>query len=117
MIPYFWAHNYSQQSHILDLALPVGYLADRLGRKLSLILGSLTVVVSVVVMALAPSIVVLIVMNITLGLGQSLSGVTMGSFLLENSTDMERVYLFSFSSGLQTGSTFVGNWIGGYLPT
>jgi MFS family permease len=68
-------------------------------------------------MALAPSIPVLILMNITLGLGQSLSGVTMGPFLLENSTDKERVYLFSFSSGLQTGSAFVGNWIGGYLPT
>ena len=101
----------------LICALPMGYLADRLGRKFSLILGAMTVVVSVVVMALAPSIVVLIVMNITLGLGQSLSGVTMGPFLLENSTDKERVYLFSFSAGLQTGSAFVGNWIGGYLPT
>jgi MFS family permease len=69
------------------------------------------------VMALAPSIAVLIVMNITLGLGQGLSGVAMGPFLLENSTDKERVYLFSYSSGLQTGSAFVGNWIGGYLPT
>ncbi len=77
----------------------------------------MTVVGSVVVIALAPSIPVLIMMNITLGLGQSLSGVTMGPFLLENSTDKERVYLFSFSSGLQTGSAFVGNWIGGYLPT
>jgi MFS family permease len=101
----------------LICALPMGYLADRLGRKLSLILGAMTVVGSVVVMALAPSIPVLIMMNITLGLGQSLSGVTMGPFLLENSTDKERVYLFSFSSGLQTGSAFVGNWIGGYLPT
>ena len=101
----------------LICALPMGYLADRLGRKLSLILGAMTVVGSVVIMALAPSIPVLILMNITLGLGQSLSGVTMGPFLLENSTDKERVYLFSFSSGLQTGSAFVGNWIGGYLPT
>ena len=101
----------------LICALPMGYLADRLGRKFSLILGAMTVVGSVVVMALAPSIPVLIMMNITLGLGQSLSGVTMGPFLLENSTDKERVYLFSFSAGLQTGSAFVGNWIGGYLPT
>lgn len=101
----------------LICALPMGYLADRLGRKLSLIVGAMTVVGSVVVMALAPSIPVLILMNVTLGLGQSLSGVTMGPFLLENSTDKERVYLFSFSSGLQTGSAFVGNWIGGYLPT
>jgi len=101
----------------LICALPMGYLADRLGRKLSLILGAMIVVASVVVMALIPSIPVLILMNISLGLGQSLSGVTMGPFLLENSNDKERVYLFSFSSGLQTGSAFVGNWIGGYLPT
>lgn len=98
-------------------ALPLGYLADRLGRKPSLILGAITVIGSVSVMALAPSVAVLIAMNITLGLGQSLSGVTMGPFLLENSTEKERIYLFSYSSGLQTASAFVGNWVGGYLPT
>jgi MFS family permease len=101
----------------LIAALPMGFVADRLGRKRSLIMGGLVVSASVLFMALFPSIPLLFALNVTLGIGQSLSGVTMGPFLMENSNDKERVYLFSFSSGLQTASAFIGNWIGGYLPT
>lgn len=101
----------------LIAALPMGFVADRLGRKRSLIIGGLVVSASVLFMALFPSIPLLFALNVTLGIGQSLSGVTMGPFLMENSNDKERVYLFSFSSGLQTASAFIGNWIGGYLPT
>ena len=36
---------------------------------------------------------------------------------MENSGELERTYLFSFSSGLQMASASAGNWIGGYLPT
>jgi MFS family permease len=41
----------------------------------------------------------------------------MAPFLMENSGERERTYLFSFSSGLQMAMASVGNWIGGYLPT
>jgi len=75
------------------------------------------VVLAILVMVLFPSAVIFIAMNILMGAGQSLSGVTMGPFLMENSTEKERTYLFSFSSGLQMASGFVGNWLGGYLPT
>jgi len=54
--------------------------------------------------------------NFIMGLGMSLSSVTMGPFLMENSGEKERTYLFSFSSGLNTAAGFVGNWVGGYLP-
>lgn len=101
----------------LIVALPMGYLADRLGRKTSLITGGSLVVLSVVVMVLFPSPGLFIGMNVVMGLAQSLSGVTMGPFLMENSTEKERVYLFSFTAGLSTASGFVGNWVGGYLPT
>jgi MFS family permease len=56
-------------------------------------------------------------MNVVSGLGQSLGAVTMAPFLMENSSEEERTYLFSFSSGLQMAMASVGNWIGGYLPT
>jgi MFS family permease len=36
---------------------------------------------------------------------------------MENSDEGERTYLFSFSSGIQMASMFMGNWLGGYLPT
>lgn len=101
----------------LLVALPMGYLADRLGRKLSLLIGNAAVVLAIFVMVLLPSAPMFIVMSMLMGAGQSLSGVTMGPFLMENSTEKERTYLFSFSSGLQMASGFVGNWLGGYLPT
>ena len=44
---------------------------------------------------------VLLAMNVVFGISQSLAGVTMSPFLMENSGEKERTYLFSFSSGLQ----------------
>jgi len=100
----------------LIVALPMGYLADILGRKLSLILGNTFVGIAVLMIVLFPSIPIFIAMNILMGIAQSLSGVTMGPFLMENSADEERTYLFSFSSGLRMTASSVGNWIGGYMP-
>ena len=100
----------------LLVALPMGYVADRLGRKNSLVLGGLVFALAVAAMVLWPLSWVFILMNVLVGMGQSLSGVTMGPFLMENSNEKERIYLFSFSSGLQMASAFAGNWIGGNLP-
>jgi hypothetical protein len=41
----------------------------------------------------------------------------MSPFLMENSDEKERTYLFSFGQGLQMTMASVGNWLGGYLPT
>ena len=101
----------------LVAAIPMGYLADLLGRKLSLIGGGLVMVVAICGMLLFPSPTIFILMNILMGLGQSISGVTMGPFLMENSGEKERTYLFSFSSGISMAASSVGNWIGGLLPT
>ncbi len=100
----------------LMAALPMGYLADRLGRKLSLVSSTILVALSVVIMVIYPKAWILIALNIVFGLGMSISSVTMGPFLMENSSESERTYLFSFGSGLQMAAGFVGNWIGGYLP-
>ena len=101
----------------LIAAIPMGYLADMLGRKISLIGGGVLTIAAVAGMLIFPSPWMFILMNILLGLGQSISGVTMGPFLMENSGDKERTYLFSFSSGLSMAASSVGNWIGGLLPT
>ena len=100
----------------LLVALPMGYLADILGRKVSLLIGGLGVAVAVFFMVLWPSAPMFIIMNVLLGMAQALSGVTMGPFLMENSTEKERTYLFSFSSGLQMASASLGNWLGGSMP-
>jgi MFS family permease len=101
----------------LIFALPMGYLADILGRKASLLISGLIISLSIGMMVVVPVIPVLYAMNILSGIAQSLAGVTMSPFLMENSGERERTYLFSFSSGMQMVSASVGNWIGGYLPT
>lgn len=98
-------------------ALPMGYLVDNIGHKTALIMGTAVLALAVGGMVLFPSALTFVLMNIVLGLAQSLTGVTMGPFLMENSGEKERTYLFSFTSGLQMASAFFGNWIGGYLPT
>jgi MFS family permease len=100
----------------LIMALPMGYLADQLGRKLSLIIAGLLMGFALLAMVFWPNSTVFYAMNIIFGISQSLAAVTMAPFLMENSGDEERTYLFSFSSGLMMASASVGNWIGGYLP-
>ena len=98
-------------------ALPMGYLADVIGRKRSLLLSGILMSASIMAIVLWPSEGMLYGMNVVSGIGQSLGAVTMAPFLMENSGDNERTYLFSFSSGLQMAMASVGNWVGGYLPT
>ena len=101
----------------LLVALPMGYLADILGRKNSLLLSGALMSASIMAIVIWPSQETLYGMNVVSGIGQSLGAVTMAPFLMENSGEKERTYLFSFSSGLQMAMASVGNWIGGYLPT
>ncbi|MFZ3070011.1 MAG: MFS transporter [Anaerolineaceae bacterium] len=101
----------------LIVALPMGYAADIIGRKNSFILGNAGVGLGIILMILFPSIPMFTTMNILIGIAQSLSSVAMGPFLMENSGETERTYLFSFSSGMRMTATSVGEWIGGYLPT
>lgn len=101
----------------LMVALPSGYLADKLGRKISLVSSGLFTILAILTMVLWPGIEVFYVANIIFGIAQSLGAVSMGPFLMENSGEEERTYLFSFSSGIQMAAASVGNWIGGYLPT
>ncbi len=97
-------------------ALPAGYVSDRIGRKTSLLLANLMLTTAVFGMVLWRSPEGLYTMNALTGLAQSLMGITMGPFLMENSDEEERTYLFSFNMGLQTTAGFLGNWLGGRLP-
>jgi MFS family permease len=55
-------------------------------------------------------------MNVVMGISQSLTQISSGPFIVENSGQEERAYLYSFSMGFMNTANFVGNWIGGYLP-
>ena len=101
----------------LVVALPMGYLADFLGRKYSLVFGGVFIGISIFGLVLFPTAPMFYAMNILSGAAQSLWGITMSPFLMENSGEEERTYLFSFGNGLQMLAVFAGNWLGGYLPT
>ncbi|KAF0106517.1 MAG: major facilitator superfamily permease [Anaerolineaceae bacterium] len=101
----------------LLLALPMGYLADLLGRKKSFIIGGALVSLAIAGMVLWPGKTMLFGMSVIIGAAQSLSMVSMSPFLLENSGVEERTYLFSLGAGAQMTASFVGNSIGGNLPT
>jgi MFS family permease len=101
----------------LIFALPMGYLADMIGRKRSLLISSVLITFSIGMMVIWPVTFIFYAMNILSGVAQSLSAVTMAPFLMENSGEHERTYLFSFSSGIQMVAASIGAWIGGYLPS
>jgi len=101
----------------LIVSLPMGYLADYLGRKSSLLISGVVICLTIGMMVILPMPSILYSMNVISGAAQSLAAVTMSPFLMENSGEHERTYLFSFSSGIQMVSASVGSWIGGYLPS
>jgi MFS family permease len=101
----------------LIAALPMGYLADVIGRKASLILSGAMLAFSIIAMAIWQTETMFYSMNILSGVAQSLAGVTMAPFLMENSNEKERTYLFSFGQGLSMTMASAGSWIGGYLPS
>lgn len=98
-------------------ALPAGYFSDRLGRKPSLLLSTVLYAVAMLGLVVWRSVPGLYLMNGLMGVAQSLAGVTSGPFLMENSGEDERTYLFSFNMGSRMMAVFVGNWLGGWLPT
>jgi MFS family permease len=97
-------------------ALPMGYVGDLLGRKRSLVLSSSLTSLSIIGMVVFPTEPAFFALNVVSGIAQSLAAITMAPFLMENSGEEERTYLFSFGQGLQMLSSFAGNWLGGYLP-
>ena len=101
----------------LIVALPCGFLTNRIGRRNSIVISIAGFSASVVFMLLFPSTLMFIAMNVVQGLAQALSGVAMGPFLMENSKEAERTYLFSLASGMRMTAVSIGQWIGGYLPT
>ena len=101
----------------LILAVPMGYLADMLGARKPSSSAVWRSACRSPGWCSGRSKAFYSRMSILSGAAQSLSAVTMSPFLLENSGAEERTYLFSLASGAQMTASFVGNSIGGNLPT
>ena len=97
-------------------ALPAGFVSDWLGRKPAFLLSAILLTLATVGVVVWRTPASFVLMNVLMGLAQCLIGVTGAPFLMENSGNEERSYIFSFSFGIQTVAAFVGNWLGGRLP-
>jgi MFS family permease len=100
----------------LGLGLPMGVVADRLGRKRSLLLGSLLSTAGVLMVIVSPMDWPLMVAAIAWGGGNAVYMATGPAFMAENATSSERSTLFSLRMGLMMVVAFAGSVIGGPLP-
>jgi MFS family permease len=100
----------------IALALPAGFLSDRIGRKRALMLSRVGTVVALAGFVMSLSTRAMLGFHMLRGAFAVLFIVTEAAFMVESSTDQERTVLFSASYGLATLIGFAGNMIGGYLP-
>src|SRR5262245_6446757 len=101
---------------IVVAAIPAGTLADRWGRRRTLMLGALLEGAGHVFRASFTHGFTVLAAGFVAGLGQSLFQIAAAPFLTDQSTPRERTHLFStfFASALLAG--VVGNALGGALP-
>lgn len=93
-----------------------GIVVDKLGKKWSFILGDFfgAVTILLIIFFQVPSFV--IAMQIIRSAVMSIHGIAEGPFIYEQSSDKERVHLFSVSSGMSTLASMSGNLAGGVVP-
>jgi MFS family permease len=97
-------------------SIPAGLISDRVGRKLSFILGDgMGAVMSVIAISTANP-TLLLVTAVIGGAFSALHGVAEPAFMAENSEDFERVHLFSVSDGTRTAAAIIGSALAGLVP-
>lgn len=98
------------------VAFPAGLLADRIGRRNSLIIAGVIIPLLYLAEATVVQPEAIMVFGIAAGASVALISVCFNPFMAENSTPQERTYLFSasFTIGMMTG--MLGSLIGGVLP-
>ena len=97
-------------------AIPAAMFCDRAGRKNTLLLSCLLLLLSFSILYTTTSKFLLAFFSVVYGVSSSLKIVTAPTFMVENSTGYERMHLFSMYYLLYTVGVMIGNFAGGNLP-
>ena len=97
-------------------ALPAGLLADRWGRRRSLMLGAVLDGVALLIRCMVVEPGLLLGASFLAGVGQSVLAIAAAPFLTEHSGARERTHLFSAFLATELLAAVVGNLLGGWLP-
>ncbi|MEM9952898.1 MAG: MFS transporter [Chloroflexota bacterium] len=99
------------------MAIPIAYLAGRYAHKKLLLIVSIIIGSAMLGSVLLPFRASLIIFRMLFGVGFAAQQVVVAPFLMANTSDDERQWVFSFNLGLTMTATFIGNTIGGSLPS
>jgi MFS family permease len=97
-------------------AWPIGRWSDRLGRRPSLILGSLIELGAALGFCMAGSFPLLLGLAAVMGIGAAMVSGNMAPFMTENTPEERRVTLFALQAAIMTVTGLFGNLVGGHLP-
>ncbi len=100
----------------LVLGLPLGVLADRIGRRAALLSGNAGVAAAIVLLISSPSPIIMVVASLLLGISQAIFILSLAPFIMRVSKEETRTALFSAQFGLSTLSGFAGSLLAGQLP-
>jgi MFS family permease len=101
---------------LVAVGLPAGRLIDRHGPRWGLLVGTASASVAALGFALTGVPAVLLSFAVIQGVGAAFGFISTAPFQMANSTERERVALFSAQAALITGTAFLGNLVGSRLP-
>lgn len=99
------------------VSLPLVVLARRLSNARVIRLGAFLTVAGLALLALADGAPLAMLGALLQGVGSAALAVSGAPFMANNSDEKTRVALFTVQSALMVGAGFVGNLLGGNLPT
>ncbi|HKC74735.1 MAG TPA: MFS transporter [Chloroflexota bacterium] len=98
---------------VLVVSLPLGVLADRIGRKMLLVICTLVNPFSLLGMALSTSPTWQVIFGLANGVMSSFYWIAYPAIIVESSTEEDRQHLFSVNSMLMLGMGSLGYLLGG----
>lgn len=101
---------------LVAVGLPAGRLIDRHGPRWGLLVGTASAAAAALGFALTGVPAALLAFTVIQGVGAAFGFISIAPFQMANSTERERVALFSAQAALITGTAFLGNLVGSRLP-